>query len=494
MLRSYRLKTLGCKANLSDTQTIEAELRARGWVPAPDDEDVPADLCIVNSCTVTDEADRQSRKTATRLKRDNPGAQVVITGCSAEVDPEGLARVKGVDWVVANRDKPNLLDLVLAAAEKAASPRSARPEEDPEPARMLGVAEGYAEMLSRHPMDRDWPAVDSRFRAPGADEDAQSRRTRAFLKIQDGCNSFCTYCVIPYGRGPSRSLGIDAVVAQVAGLVDSGVREVVITGINIGDYGVDWNGGKPAVGRLFREILARTQLERLRVSSLDPVEIDDELLHLMAEEPRFCPHFHVSLQSPHSRVLKLMKRKYDASDVERCLERISRIPAPPGGVFVGMDVITGFPGESEEFFEASREALARLPWSRLHVFPYSERSGTPATRLPGAVPQGERARRAKVLRDLSLERMRAHHQAVLASCQASARPLEDVLVESRVRGPDGDEGWWSGYTRNYLKVLFRSPAVDEPSLSNRILRVRPESLVVDTAAGEVGFIGTPESS
>ena len=470
--RRYLLKTLGCKANLYDSQLIEAELQKRGWVPAaPDAED--ADLCIVNSCTVTNEADQQSRKMAKRLSRDNPTAKVVMTGCSAEVDPGKLATAKGIDFVVSNRDKPRLMDLVLEALTTDA-------------AGVLGKAVGYGEMLSRHPIDREWPATESAFQAPPVGlESGASHRTRAFLKIQDGCNSFCTYCVIPYGRGPSRSLKIPEVVAQVNALVAQGVREVVITGINIGDYGMDWCG-KLALTELFEAIFAKTALERLRVSSLDPSEIDDGLIALMRREPRFCPHFHVSLQSPHSRILRLMKRKYGNAEVESCLEKISRIP---GGAFVGMDVITGFPGETEEEFEETRAMLSRLPWSRLHVFPYSEREGTPATRLPSSVKPEERARRARILRELSLERMREQSAALLKSCRDNARAFENILVESPTRGPDGTDHWYSGYTRDYRRVLIKAPASGQ-SLTNQLVTAHPESLIVDSASGEVGFVAT----
>ncbi len=490
MSRKYVLKTLGCKANLNDSQVLEAELRRRGWSPAAEGDESSADLCIVNTCTVTDEADRQSRKTATRLSRDNPTGKVVITGCGAEVDPEGLKSVRGVDYVVGNRDKSRLAELVLGAlAENSGDPEGSAQ------ARVLGLAENYGQMLSRHPIDREWPAVESVFHPLEAtsEEPGQTHRTRAFLKIQDGCNSFCTYCVIPYGRGPSRSLSIPEVLAQVRAQVDAGVREVVITGINIGDYGVDWNSGKPALVPLFEAILSETRLERLRVSSLDPVEIEDGLLSLMRREPRFCPHFHVSLQSPHAKVLKLMKRKYSAADVATALEKIARVSAPVGGVFVGMDLITGFPGEGPEEFEWTREQLSRLPWSRLHVFPYSERAGTPATRLAGVVAREERARRAKVLRELSLDRMQSIHQRVVDTCRREQVLLEDTLLEGPVRGPDGTRNWISGYTRNYLKVLVRSPS-GGPSLANRVVRVRPESVIVDAQAGDCALLGSVENN
>ncbi len=474
----YLVKTLGCKANLYDSQLIEAELQKRGWVPASDADASNAELCIVNSCTVTDEADRQSRKMATRVSKLNPSAKVVFTGCGAEVDPEKLKSAPGVHFVVGNQDKPRLLELVLNALE-ADIPSDAQGEGG----RVLGRVEGYQQMSSRHPMDREWPVPEVSFFTPRPSVEGETGRTRAFLKVQDGCNSFCTYCIIPYGRGPSRSLRIPEIVGQVRQLVEQGTREVVITGVNIGDYGADWAPG-PRHAELFAAILAETSIERLRVSSLDPTEITPEITQLMAREPRFCPHFHVSLQSPSAGVLKLMKRKYSVEHVEECLHRIASLPAPVGGVFVGMDLITGFPGETSDEFDETVKALERLPWSRLHVFPYSERTGTPATRLPQVVPQAERVRRARVLRELSMKRLHGIYSEALLACRRQESLLERVLLEGNVTGPDGKKDWLAGYTPNYLRVLVPAYGFSP----NEIVSLRPIGVATDAAAGDCSFI------
>jgi threonylcarbamoyladenosine tRNA methylthiotransferase MtaB len=490
----YVLKTLGCKANFYDSQLIEAELQKKGWKPLPVGADSAGTsasslLCVVNSCTVTDEADRQSRKMAARLARDNPNARVVVTGCAAEVDPERLTASKGIHYVIGNRDKPKLVELIL---EKI---KASLHEQPPERGEVLGVAQGYSEILSKHPMDREWPEGGEAFHVPPIHLDGHSGKTRAFLKIQEGCNSFCTYCIIPYGRGPARSLRPREVISQVRKLVSEGIREVVITGTNIGDYGSDW-AESAQHGELFRMILAETDLERLRVSSLDPTEITDEILSLMASEPRFCPHFHVSLQSPHSRVLRLMKRRYGFEQVKSCLDKISAVFAPLGGVFVGMDIITGFPGETESEFEWGYEALAALAWTRLHVFPYSEREGTPATRLPGSVRQEERLKRARRLNELSLVRMRKHHDNVLAQALAGGMTLDGVLLERAGRPPEGMspeleaqfagvERWQAGYTANYLRVFVPEAAGSR----NSLVSVKPLGLVSDTQNGDVAFVG-----
>lgn len=466
MSDSYIVKTLGCKANLYDSQLIEAELQKRGWKPSTDANS--SRLCIVNSCTVTDEADRQSRKMAARLARDNPAAKVVVTGCGAEVDPERMAGSKGIHYVIGNRDKPELVDLILKQLEKDAG------TEPSELGKVLGGARGYQEMLSRHPMDRDW-YLEEGFVTPPVHLDGQSGKTRSFLKIQEGCNSFCTYCIIPYGRGPSRSIKPGEVVRQIRELVAQGVQEVVITGTNIGDYGADWAPENSEMSEqlveLFRDILNHTELKRLRVSSLDPVEITPELLDLMRENPRFCAHFHVSLQSPHSKILRLMKRKYASAEVVKCLRAIQSVGEArgiPGGVFVGMDVITGFPGETDEDFEESYRMLEDLPWTRLHVFPFSERTGTPATRLPGSVPQHIRVERARKLGALSLSRLKAHYETVLASRE----PLKNILLERN----------GGGYTDNYLRVMLETSEAE-----NTLVSAMPANVVVDEAAGEVAF-------
>lgn len=476
--KKYELKTLGCKANLYDSQLIEAELQSRGWVPAEKGE--TPDLCVVNSCTVTDEADKQSRKMASKASQASPSTRVVMTGCGAEVDPTKSAAASGVDFVVGNQNKNRLVDLVLGAIDQGL-----------EKGTLLGGVSSYTQILSRHPMDREWASPESSFMLPPAHLRGESGRTRAFIKIQEGCNSFCTYCIIPYGRGPSRSLPIKNLVDQVKTLITQGVREIVITGTNIGDYGVDFSAaGKPQLELLIASLLGETELERLRISSLDPVEISPELQAIYAANPRLCSHFHVSLQSPHSKVLKLMKRKYTSVEVNETLTKIAELPAPIGGVFAGMDVITGFPGEGVEEFEAGVEVLRALPWSRLHVFPYSEREGTPATRLPNSVPQNERVRRAKVLRDLSLERLKKIHHEVLDDFRKHGRLLDRVLIEGSVRGPDPTKAYVGGYTSNYLRVILPVESAEAGErLTNEIVSLEPESLIVDSNQGDVAFIG-----
>jgi threonylcarbamoyladenosine tRNA methylthiotransferase MtaB len=487
--KRYSVKTLGCKANLYDSQLLEAELQKRGWTPALSGE--TPDLCVVNSCTVTDEADRQSRKLAQKTAALNSKTRVVLTGCGAEVEPEKFAETSGVHFVVGNQNKNRLVDLVLREieGERDVSPLTTK-------GMVLGGVRAYSEILSRHPIDREWVSGESAFMLPPVHLRGESGRVRGFLKIQDGCNAFCTYCIIPYGRGPSRSPSIASTLERVRSLHAQGTREVILTGTNIGDYGVDWSkdeggDGKPKLEELVSAILEKTAIERIRIGSLDPTEITPKLRAILSSHPRACAHFHVSLQSAHSKVLRLMKRKYAYEQIEECLTAIGAMPAPTGGTFVGMDVITGFPGEGEEEFEVSIERLRRLPWTRLHVFPYSEREGTPATRLPNSVYPHERARRAKVLRELSLERMKATHHEILDAYRRHGRALDRVLIEGPTKGPDGKRLYVGGYSSNYVRTLL---AVDDEAaasaLSNRVVSVAPESLVVDSSQGDVAILGS----
>lgn len=476
--KKFVIETLGCKANWFDSEVVRTGLTQRGWVLAKKNEDIA--LCIVNSCTVTDEADRQSRAAARKLAKRYPNAKIVYTGCGSEVQPERSAMsLPENSWIISNREKHRLADWI---SELDALNEKQKTTTLPSGPRLLGQTFGYSELRSQHPHEREWVM-------PSALPDfSTSNRTRVFLRIQEGCDAFCTYCIIPYGRGPARSLTPQQILGQVRQLCAQGAREVVLTGTNLGDY-----GGKPeSLEFLVRMILSETPLERLRLSSLAPNEIPEGLYRLMELEPRLCPHFHISLQSPNPGVLRRMKRRYGAEDVASCLNRIHSIRSLSGlRAFVGMDVITGFPGESEADFEQTVNALRALPWSRLHVFPYSEREGTPATRLSDSIPFPERKRRAKVLMQLSQQRF---EQTIHARIQSQPW-LEEVLVESQVRGPDGNRDWWSGYTPDYIRVLIPSGLLTKAgfqpdSYSNRVLKARAGSVFKETQGGDAGVIAS----
>ncbi len=378
----FQVQTYGCKVNTYDTGLIEKSFREAGYVvrsSGSSPETFPESLHerhkvqnkvhIINTCAVTAEATREALTKARQVKKRNPDTLVVVTGCGAQVDTEKFSLSPEVDLVVANSHKGELATLV----EKLTR----------------------GDLENRVYKSNIFKKED--FESGGGYE---SRHTRSFLKIQDGCNSFCSYCVIPFARGKSRSLSVDEIVERVQKLEREGVAEVVLVGIHLGDYqDLNYSSQKgPAL--VVREILKRTQIPRLRLSSLEPPELTEELLDLFTEE-RVCSHFHMSIQSATDRTLQAMKRHYSVLDVEQSLEQIKSVLPQ---AFVGMDVIVGFPGESDEDFNETYKRLSDLPWTKIHVFPYSERPGTRAAQITTAVPQGIIRERALRLRQLSSDR------------------------------------------------------------------------------------------
>ncbi len=426
---TYAISTMGCKANLTDSHALESQLRGLGGQPVQE-KNAP-DLFLLNTCTVTDQADRE----AGQLLRKSTAGLTIATGCFAEVDPERLqlaaAAGKSPLRILRNRAKHELGSLVeewfaSASAEQRAEQRT---------------------IWNGDPVAWHKTILQNRVASEAHELSAQPR-TRAFFKVQDGCNAFCSYCVIPLARGRSRSIPASQVVAEVQALVDTGIKEVVLTAIHAADYeseGLDFTG-------LVGKVLQETTVPRLRLTSLDPAEIPDRLLSLMGENSRLCPHFHVSLQSANSRVLGAMKRGYNADAVE---ERLLAIAKTLPHAYVGMDLIAGFPGETDEEFADAFQRLASLPWTRAHVFPFSARRNTAAARLVDsgqAVPAGIIGERAARLRELSAGKL----ASALAGRVGS---VMEVLVEgkeSRINGRQVS----TGHSRSYFKIAVpgRHPA------------------------------------
>jgi threonylcarbamoyladenosine tRNA methylthiotransferase MtaB len=361
----FQVHTFGCKVNTYDSGLIQKNLQGAGFENVNQEPQVH----VLNTCAVTSEATKEAVKAIRRIKSRSPLSTVVVTGCAAQVDTDAFSNLPGADLVVANSHKGLLPQLLDQYFKKTLTERVFKSnifkKEDLE----LGGGE-------------------------------ESSHTRSFLKIQDGCNSFCSFCIIPYARGKSRSLRVQDLVNKISSLYQEGVQEVVLTGVHIGDY-LDESGSQPVrLEGLLQQILSSTKMPRLRLTSLEPIELTEVLLSLY-HNPRMVPHFHMSIQSANSDVLREMKRKYTQHDVVESLRRIQK--ALPGA-FVGMDVIAGFPTETEEQFLDTYQALAEAPWTRLHVFPYSERNGTRAAALEVQVPKAVRAERAQKLRELSLHR------------------------------------------------------------------------------------------
>ena len=399
------ITTLGCKINQYDSAVIQSRLgNTHSFVGF----DEAADCYIINTCTVTDRADWEARQLVRRAKRLSPSAKVLVTGCYAQVSPEDVARVPGVDYVIG----VNRVDDVLRFVEISR----------PGPAAKIAVSDVRRE--------RGVPVLGTRV-LPG--------HTRAFLKIQEGCNYSCTYCIIPTARGLSRSVPPGAVMEQVRQLADQGYLEIVLTGIHLGSYGQDLRP-KTDLTALLETIETSRLVPRVRLSSLDPQEVPDRLLDLIAGSDVICPHLHVCAQAGEDEILKQMRRNYGTAYYrDLLLKARERLP----DAALGSDIIVGFPGETEQQFEASLEFFASLPLTYFHVFPYSERRGTVAASLAGPVPVSIRKTRGRRMRALGAYKKRDF-------CLGFLGRTSRVLVEEKV---DNQTGWRRGFSRNYLPVM-----------------------------------------
>ncbi len=463
--RSAAIVNLGCKVNQSEMEAAARLLRAAG-VPLLDPERA-ADLYVVNTCTVTATADEKSRAAVRRVRRANPDARVVVTGCSVEVDPAAFALVDPAARLVGNADK---------AAFVAELEQLLQLDESP-------LDGPHAPLASALPTLSGVEAVAAGGIDGIADDRASVERTRAFVKVQDGCSFYCTYCIIPRARGEERSLAPDVVLADVRRALAAGHREIVLTGINIGTYDGGWSerGSRGSHVRshltlagLVRRILDETPVERIRLSSIEPQHVDDDLLDAwVAGAPRTLPHVHLPLQSGDDGVLRRMGRRYTADDYARTVERIrERIP----GVAVHADVIAGFPTEDDAAFAATVALIESLEPAGLHVFRYSARPGTPATRMAGQVDDRTRKARAAVLL--------AHAAGARAAFARHGLGTETrVLVETRLA-----DGRWVGHAEDHVLVAITPGPGDAGDLENAILTVRRTAVdgeVAERVTGDV---------
>lgn len=388
---TFHLVTLGCRVNQYEEERLRAELLGRGFHEV--ELDGSPDIVVVNTCTVTHVADKKSRQVIRRALRSNPRSRVIATGCAVG-NRHALSRLSERVIQVANRDKERLVDLIRA-----------------------------------EPPDHHQPA-------PGP-EGSGRHRARALLKIQDGCDQFCTFCIVPFVRGRSRSRGADEVLAEAAGLVRAGFREIVVTGVHLGAYGRDLEG-TPTLGGLMRRLAEESGAERVRLSSIEPADFPFDLLETMERTPVVCPHLHLALQHGSDRVLQRMRRGYTREHCERIVAEFLR-RFPDGAVTA--DILVGFPGEDEEDFEALHGFLESLDLAHLHVFPYSPRPGTAASRYPDRVPPA--LMEARMERILTLGRAKEEHFR-----QRFIGRTVRVLVETTA------DGWHKGTTENYLSVRF----------------------------------------
>ena len=421
--------TLGCKLNFSETSTFGRMLSDMGVRTAGEGEQ--ADICLINTCSVTDVADHKCRQAIHRMVRQNPDALVVVTGCYAQLASETVSQIEGVDLVLGSNEKANLIQFLSDAWTDRVEGK---------------IIDGDAS-LHRHFAVR---TKDIKTFAPSC---SRGNRTRYFLKVQDGCDYYCTYCTIPYARGNSRNPTIASLVAQVEAAVAEGGKEVVLTGVNIGDF------GKTTHEKFIDLVKALDQIEgvkRYRISSMEPDLLTDELIAYCAESRAFMPHFHIPLQSGSDEVLRLMHRRYDKA---LFAHKVAAVKEAMPDAFIGVDVMVGCRGETPERFEECYDFLQSMDVTQLHVFPYSERPGTAALRIPYIVDDTEKRARSKRLLDLSEEKRQAFYADYVGQEM-------DVLFEKASRGKA-----MHGFTENYIRVEL-PPSLAREEYDNEIIRVR----------------------
>ena len=391
--------TLGCKLNFSETSTLARQFAEAGYSRV-EMEDAP-DVLVINTCSVTEQADKKCRNIVSRATRSNPNVFVAVVGCYAQLKPQEIASIPGVDLVLGAGEKFNLLE------------HYQRKQLDSQPSIEVGEIKDVKDFIP------SFSAGD---------------RTRTFLKVQDGCNYFCAFCTIPLARGRSRSATIEQTIDQAKRAVEAGAREIVLTGVNIGDYGTQHGSNLLS---LIEELDRLDGVERYRISSIEPNLLSNDIIDFVAESNKFMPHFHIPLQSGSDEILRAMRRRY-RTDLYR--ERVDRILSTMPNACIGVDVITGFPGETDERFEETRNFLLSLPVAYLHVFTYSERDNTTALRIADVVPMEKRHRRTLELRMLSDKKKRAFYEPF-------AGTEHSILWEA-----SEDEGLMHGFSENYLKV------------------------------------------
>lgn len=401
MQKRVALHTLGCKLNFSETSSIGRQFLDGEFELV--DLHEKADVYVINTCSVTEAAERECRQVIRRVLRQNPEAFIIVTGCYAQLRPDEIAKIEGVDAVLGSNEKFRLFSLIKNFKKRELACISVTPTKD---LTEFGIA---------HSTDAD-------------------SRTRAFLKIQDGCDYTCTFCTIPLARGSSRSLEMKAVTVEFMKLLDAGYKEIVLTGVNVGDYGKNLGFN---LYNLLNELIKIDGEYRIRISSIEPNLLSNEIIDLIAASDRLCKHFHIPLQSGSARILKAMQRRYTVDDYYNLILKIKK-DIPDSGI--GADVIVGFPGETEEDFIHTHNFLRDLPVSYLHVFTYSERPDTKAISFPGSINVQERKRRNNILRILSEKKRREFYMSMINTHQ-------ETLFEDQ-----NNNGLMQGFTSNYIRV------------------------------------------
>jgi threonylcarbamoyladenosine tRNA methylthiotransferase MtaB len=422
----FRITTLGCKVNQYESDAIAQRLKDLGYVPASAEDS--ADLCIINTCAVTQKASMQSRQAVRQFIRSNPQAQIVVTGCYAQTEPDELKKIDGVHHIIGHGDKHNIPDIVLSQEKSLPSPSLIR--------RNI--------LHERH--FKQIPVT------------VFGNRTRPFLKIQDGCDTFCTYCIVPYARGRSRSMPLESVLKNIHFLKQAGFHEVVLTGVHLGAYGLDLSP-QTSLTALLDHIRESNAMDRVRLSSIEPHELTQNIIELVAKTEIFCDHFHIPLQSGDDRILERMHRPYTSSFFIDLIVKIKdRVP----DAAIGVDILIGFPDETEKAFENTYSLIEKLPVTYLHVFPFSPRPGTPANKYPQKVSQKIIKARCEQMRRLGDEKKRIFYETFMGK-------TVEVLIESK---RDKATGLLKGITPNYISVNV----VGKEDLFNTLVQVKIEKI------------------
>jgi threonylcarbamoyladenosine tRNA methylthiotransferase MtaB len=439
-MTTIAVATLGCKVNQFESEALIDTLEQRGYAFIPFEEG--ADITIINTCTVTHRADFQSRQMVRRAFRSNPNSLIIVTGCYPQVEPDVFLKMKGVRYLLGNGEKHQIPDL-LPLMQKGEFPR-------------VQVGDIQKETIfSETPLH------------------SFHRHTRAFLKIQDGCNAHCSYCIVPHARGRSRSLLPERVIENLKVLKEMGFKEVVLTGIHLGAYGQDLNPPFP-LEKLIEQLEKEETPDRIRLSSIEPGDFSPELISALPQSSKICPHLHLSIQSGDDEILKKMYRGYDCAFLTDLIQELyRRIPK----LSIGADVIVGFPGETEEHFKHTYGLVESLPLSYLHIFPFSRRKGTPAFQFPQGVDEKEIKKRAETMRELGREKRQSFYRQFL-------NQELSVLVEDR---REKGTGRWKGFSRNYIPVLLthKNGTKENRNWVNQEWTVRVTQLTEKGVIGEV---------
>jgi threonylcarbamoyladenosine tRNA methylthiotransferase MtaB len=430
----FFVTTFGCRTNQADSAAIRSAFLGQKMRETRNRQE--ADLIVINSCTVTHRTDQQVRQLTRKMRRENPNARIIVTGCYAQREPELLAGIAGVDAVVGNTRKREITSIWRTISERG------RSKENPSPI----FRDGFNNLQGVHLT----PATQI------------GGKTRPFVKIQDGCDASCAYCVIPEVRGPSRSVPPEQILKHVRDLVEQGFREIVLTGIHLGSYGMHMYPRYP-LDRLLAEIVASEGIGQVRLSSIEPMELSRRIVDLAAESDRIAPHFHICLQSGSDRLLRRMRRPYNTARFGDIVQEI-RQKIPQAGI--GTDVIVGFPGETEEDYEKTWEFIEEMPFTYLHVFPYSDRPGTLASKMEGKVSPDIVRRRAKALRQLSTEKNDRFRRQFLGK-SISVLTLTEKTGSSR-RGLSG----------NYLQVKLDPKVPGNRLVEGRVDRLDEDCLIL----------------